>query len=168
MSRSILILTCLGAVLLAAGCGGSSSHGLSEAAFRSQANHICSDLTRREKPDLASTAKASVDRNLDRIDSAVSKLEALDPPTRDETRYQALLTSFKRSVAFVRANERRLITMTQRLRANPSDSRTTAQYQHLVRPFVQDVQRAGTDANALGLTTCANGLSGGSGGQSSP
>jgi hypothetical protein len=161
----MLVLLCSGAVLLASGCGGSGGggHRLSEAAFRVRANHICTGLTRQEKPDLSSSSKASVDRNLGRIDDALGQLEGLRPPAGDEARYHALLTRFKRSVAFVKAKEPLLIELTHQLRSHSSDSRTMARYQRIVRPFLRDVARAGADARALGLGACANGLSGSSG-----
>jgi len=165
MSRSILVLFSLGAVLVFAGCGGGSGDNrLSETAFRSSANQICTGLTRQEKHDLATTDKASLDRNLGRIDSALSKLKGLRPPAKDEARFRALLARFKRSVAFVRAKEPLLIQLTHQLRAHPSDARTMARYQGIVRPFLQDVAQAGVDARTLGLPACASGLSGGSGG----
>ena len=46
------------------------------------------------------------------------------------------------------------------LKAHPSDSRTDAQYQALVRPFVEEARRAGADATALGLQACAAGFTG--------
>jgi hypothetical protein len=163
MSRSVLVLFCCAAVLFTAGCGG-GTHRLSEAAFRTRANHICTDLSRKESPDLASTSKAGIDRNLARIDSALSQLERLHPPASDEQRYGDLLTRFKRSVTFVKANEERLIEIARKLRADPSDRQTFAQYQRLAGPFIRDVRTAGTDAKALGLPACASGLSGGSSG----
>jgi len=165
MRRSILFLSCAGAVLLAAGCGGGGVGGkrLSRTEFRSQANHICSDLNRKEQPDLGSTSKAGIDRNLDRLDSALSDLDRLNPPAADEARFRAFLRDFKRSVAFFKAKENLLILLTRQLQAHPSDSHTTARYEALVRPFVQDIRAAAESATALGLTACANGLTGGSG-----
>jgi len=164
MYRSILVLFCLGAVLLPTACDGSGGgQRLSEAAFRTRADHICSELNRKEQPDLATNSKAAIDRNLGRIDSALSQLKSLQPPTRDKARYQHLLTSFQRSVAFVRAHESTLIHLTDQLRIHPSDPHLTGQYQSLVQPFVQEVRLAGADANALKLNSCANGFTGGSG-----
>jgi hypothetical protein len=164
MRLSILVLFSV-AVLLLTSCGsGDGSHRLSEAAFRSRANHICSELTRQEKPDLGSTSKVAVDRNLGRIDSALSQLEGLRPPAHDEQRYRAMLTSFKRSVAFVKANEPRLIQMARDLRSHPSDRGGFMRYARLFRPFLQEVAIAGNDAKALGLGACATGLSGASSG----
>jgi hypothetical protein len=170
MPRSLLVLSCAAAVLLAAGCGGGGGgrQRLSEADFRTRANHVCDELNRQEKSDLGSTSKASVDRDLSRIDSAVSQLEALRLPARDATRYRALLKHFKRSVALVRAKEPLLIQLARDLRLHPSDARTMARYERIFRPFLQNLARAGADARALGLTTCANGLGGGSSSQPSP
>jgi hypothetical protein len=71
------------------------------------------------------------------------------------------LTRFKRALAFVKANEARLLSLGERLRANPSDALAATAYRRLVQPFVQEAQRAGADATALGLTACASGLTGG-------
>jgi len=153
-------------VLLAAGCGGGSGGGqrLSHAEFQSQANHICTHLRREEQPDLGSTAKSGLDRNLDRIDSAVSDLERLQPPAADAARFRGLLKTFKQAIAFVRANEAHLITLTRQMQSHPSDSHLTAEYQRLVAPFVRDAQQLGVDANALGLKACATGFTGGGSG----
>ena len=165
MRLSIFVLFCAGLVLLATGCGGGGGGDkpLSRADFQKQANHICAKLTEQEKPDIGSTAKAGIDRNLDRIDSAVSDLERLQPPAADRARFRHLLTTFKRTVAFVKAKELLLIKLTKQMEAHPSDSRLTAQYQTLVRPFIHDAQSLGIDANALGLQDCAAGFTGGSG-----
>jgi hypothetical protein len=166
MPKSILILLAAAAVVLSAGCGGSgggsSSHRLSAAAFRSQGNQICTDLNRQEKPDIGSTSKAAIDRNLDRIDSALGKLKDLEPPTRDESHFRAMLKHFEQSVAFIRSHEVGMIHLTQQLQKHPSDATTRAQYQSLVRPLVQEVQLAARNATALGLTVCSTGLTGGS------
>jgi hypothetical protein len=66
MLRPTLVFVCCGAALLAAGCGGSKQ--LSQAEFQAKANHICSDLSRREKPDVHSTSRAALDRNISRLD----------------------------------------------------------------------------------------------------
>ena len=165
MSRWILLLICSGAVLLSTGCGGGEGGGdrLSRPEFRSRANHICTDLNRREQPDLGSTSKAAIGRNLGRLDSALSDLARLHPPAAAESRYRAFLRDFRHSVAFFREKEPLLILLTRQMRAHPSDSRTTTRYQALVRPFVQDIRAAADNATALGLTACANGLTGGSG-----
>ena len=134
------------AVLLATGCGSttSSSDQLSRTEFRARANHICSELIRREKPDVNSTSKDALDRNLGRLDSALSDLDGLHPPAGDEGRYRALLTNFRKGVAFFRANESILILLTQQLQKHPSDTATAARYDHLVRPFVHDIRAART------------------------
>jgi hypothetical protein len=165
MSRWILLPICFGAVLLATGCGGGSGDGgrLSRTEFQSRANHICTDLNRKEQPDLGATTKAGIDRNLARLDSAVSDLARLNPPAADEAHYRAFVRSFKRSVAFFREKEPLLILLTRQMRAHPSDSRTTARYETLVRPFVQEIRVAAENATALGLDKCASGLTGGSG-----
>ncbi len=161
MLRPTLLLICCGAALLLAGCGGGSSKKhLAAAVFGPQANQICSDLQTDEKPDLGSSTKAAVDRNLTRIDSALTKLNGLDPPAADQQRYQDLLTRFRRSVAFVRANQAHLIQLTRQLRKDPSDTTTLAQYQQLVSHFADDVRVAGSDAKALGLDVCSKGLTG--------
>jgi hypothetical protein len=161
MRRPLLTLCCLGAVLALAGCGG-GGHKLSDTAFRTRANHICSELSREEKPDLASTSKAGIDRNLRRIDSALSELQDLHPPADDEQHYGDLLRNFNRVDAFVKANEVRLIRMEQHLRVHPSDSAALARYERLVRPYVRNLELAAADATALRLRACAKGLSGGS------
>ena len=167
MRRPILVLFCAGAALLAAGCGGgggSSGGGqpLSHSELQSHANDICTKLKQEEQPDLASSSKDAIDRNLGRIDSALSDLQRLEPPQQDAARYKDLLTRFRRTAAFVKANEARLIRLTNALKAHPSDSRTDAQYQALVRPFVEEAKRAGADATALGLQACAAGFTGSS------
>ena len=164
MYRPTLTLFCLAAVLLSTGCGGgggssSSSDRLSQAEFQTRANQICNKVRGQEKP---STSKEGTDRNLSLVDSALSDLQGLKPPTKDETQYQDLLTRFKRALAFVKANEARLLSLGERLRANPTDPRTAAAYRQLVQPYVKEAQRAGADATALGLTACASGLTGGS------
>jgi hypothetical protein len=166
MSRWILPLICSGAVLLATGCGGSGSGGgdrLSKPEFRSRANQICRDLNRKEQPDLGATSKAGIDRNLARLDSALSDLARVNPPAADEARYRAFLRNFKHSVAFFREKEQLLILLTRQMQAHPSDHHTTARYQALVRPFVQEIRVSADNATALGLTACATGLTGGSG-----
>lgn len=163
MQRPTLVLVSCGAALLVAGCG-SSSHQLSKAEFQARANHICSDLIHREKPDVNSTSKAALDRNLGRLNSALSDLNGLHPPAGDAGRYRALLQNFGRAVAFFKANESILILLTRALQKHPSDTATTARYDQLVRPFVHDIQAASSKATALGLTACASGFSGGSGG----
>jgi hypothetical protein len=166
MSRLILLLICSGAVLLSTGCGGAgSSDGdrLSRAEFLTRANQICTDLNRKEQPDLGSTSKAGIDRNLDRLDSALSDLEDVNPPAADEAHYRAFLRNFKQSVAFFREKEQLLILLTRQMQAHPTDSRTSARYQTLVRPFVDDIRAAAKNATAVGLDACANGLTGGSG-----
>jgi hypothetical protein len=164
--RSILTLSCLAAVLLAAGCGGSSSGGndkLTKAELQSRANQICRQLARQQRPDVSSNSKAALDRTLRRIDSALSQLAALHPPAGEAQRYQTLLASFRRSVAFVRENELLVIQLGQQLQANPADTRTRARYEHLVRPFVKNIRVATTAAQALGLEDCVAGFTGGSG-----
>ncbi len=161
MHLPILALFCAAVVLLAAACGGSSSR-LSQARFQAKANHICSELNRQEQPDLSSNAKDAIDRNLGRIDSSLGQLRGLRPPADEETRYQELLKSFERTTAFVKANESQLIELTRKLRASASDPQDSARYGRLVRPYVQQLRIAGTDATALGLSACANGLTGGS------
>ena len=163
MSRWILLLICSAAVLLATGCGGGSGDRLSRSEFQSRANGICTDLNRKEQPDLGATTKAGIDRNLERLDSAVSDLARVNPPAADERRYRAFVSSFKRSVAFFREKEPLLILLTRQMQAHPSDSRTTARYQTLVRPFVEEIRVAANNATALGLDKCAAGLTGGSG-----
>ena len=164
MPRSILILSCLAAVLLAAGCGsGGGSDTLSKAEFQRRANQICRQLTRQEQPDASSTSKAGLDRNLHRIDSALSQLEDLDPPATDAQRYRSMLASFKRSDAFVKENELRLIQLAHQLQLHPSDVHTRAQYEQLVRPFVENVRVAAAAAKQLGLEDCVTGFTGGSG-----
>lgn len=164
MYRLTLTLFCLGAVLLATSCGSgggssTSSDRLSEAEFQSRANQICTKVRGQEKP---STSKAGTDQNLSLVESAVNELQDLKPPTKDKARYQDLLTRFKRTLAFVRANETHLLSLSKRLRANPSDALAGAAYRRLVQPFVQEARLAAADATALGLTACANGLTGGS------
>src|SRR4029077_2282450 len=78
MRRPTFVLVCCGAALLAAGCG--SSKQLCKGEFQAKANHICSDLRRREKPDVSSTSRAALDRNISRLDSALSDLNGLHPP----------------------------------------------------------------------------------------
>jgi hypothetical protein len=164
MSRLILLLICSGAVLLSTGCGGGGrGDRLSKGEFQSRANHICTELNRKEQPDLGATTKVGIDRNLARLDSAVSDLAGLNPPAADESRYRNFVRNFKRSVAFFREKEPLLILLTRQMRAHPSDSRTTARYQTLVRPFVQEIRVAAENATALGLTACASGLTGSSG-----
>jgi len=164
MPRSILSLTCLAAVLLAAGCGsGGGSHTLSKAAFQSRANQICRQLTRQEQPDVSSTSKASLDRNLGRIDAALGRLEALDPPASDAQRYQTLLASFRRSDAFVKENELRVIQLAHQLQSDPSDTSARARYEQLVLPFVENIRVAASAAKDLGLGDCVTGFTGGSG-----
>jgi hypothetical protein len=164
MSRQALVLVCCGAALIAAGCGGSSSHQLSKAEFQARANHTCSDLIRREKPDVNSTSRAALDRNIARLDSALSDLNGLNPPASDAGRYRALLQNFGKAVAFFKANESILILLTRQLQKHPNDAATSARYAQLVRPFVDDIRAASAAATALGLTACASGFSGGSGG----
>ncbi|HZC75126.1 MAG TPA: hypothetical protein VE220_04050 [Gaiellaceae bacterium] len=156
----MLALFACGAVLLSTGCGGGGGQRLSETAFRSRANHICRELNRKEQPDLATNSTTAVDRNLGRINSALSQLKGLHPPTRDESRYRNLLTSFQRSADFVKAHEATLVKLTDQMRSHPSDSHLTAQYRTLVGPFVQEIRAAATDANALGLSACAKGFTG--------
>jgi hypothetical protein len=160
--RATLIISCCGTALLLAGCGSGSgsTQQLSPTAFRTQANQICRDLRTSEKPDLGSTTKAAVDRNLTRIDDALTKLDALNPPASDKQQYRDLLTRFRRSVAFVRANEAHLIQLTHQLQKNPSDTNVAAQYQRLVSHFAGDVRTAGADAKKLGLSVCATGFLG--------
>jgi hypothetical protein len=166
MSRWILLLICSGAVLLSTGCGGGGGRGdgdrLSRSEFLSRGNHICSDLNRKEQPDLGSTSKAGIDRNLTRLDSALSDLARLHPPAADDSHYRAFLRHFQHSVAFFREKESLLILLTRQMRAHPSDSHTSARYETLVRPFVQDIRAAANNATAVGLDVCANGLTGGS------
>jgi hypothetical protein len=164
MSRWILLLICSGAVLLSTGCGGGKGGGdrLSRPELQSRANHICTDLNRKEQSDLGSTTKAGIDRNLARLDSALSDLARLNPPAADESRYRKFVRSFKRSAAFFREKEPLLIQLTRRMRAHPSDSHTTARYETLVRPFVREIRIAAENATALGLDKCAKGLTGGS------
>lgn len=161
MRRSAFVLVCSGAVLLATGCGSSSSQQLSKAEFQARANHICSDLTRREKPDVSSTSRAALDRNISRLDSALGDLDGLHPPASDAARYQALLTNFRKGVDFFKANESILILLTRQLQKHPGDNATAARYDQLVRPFVHDIQQASAAATAVGLTECAKGFSGG-------
>jgi hypothetical protein len=164
MPRPILILSCIAAVLLAAGCGsGGSKSNLSKAEFQSRANQICRQLARQQRPDVSSTSKAALDRTLHRIDSALSRLEALDPPAADAQRYQTLMASFRRSVAFVRENELLVVQLGQQLQANPADLRTRARYEHLVKPFVRNIRVATAAAQDLGLEDCVAGFTGGSG-----
>jgi hypothetical protein len=164
MPRSILILSCLAAVLLSAGCGsGGGSDTLSKAEFQRRANQICRQLTRQEQPDASSASKAGLDRNLRRIDSALSRLEDLDPPAADEQRYRTLLASFRRSEAFVKENELRVIQLAHQLQLHPNDVNTRARYEQLVRPFVENVRVAATAAKQLGLEDCVTGFTGGSG-----
>ena len=160
MYRLTLTLFCLAAVLLSTGCGGgsSSSDRLSEAEFQSRANQICTKVRNQEKP---STSKEGTDRNLGLVESALSDLQDLKPPAEHEAKYQELLTNFQRALAFVKANEARLLSLGERYRANPSDARVAAAYRRLVQPYVKEAQRAATDATALGLTACASGLAGG-------
>jgi hypothetical protein len=161
--RLTLTLFCLAAVLLATGCGGggsSSGDRLSEAEFQSRANQICTKVRDQEKP---STTKEGTDRNLGLVESALSDLQDLKPPKEHEAQYQDLLTNFQRALAFVKANESRLLSLGARFRANPSDPRVAAAYRRLVQPYVKEAQRAAADATALGLTACASGLAGGGG-----
>jgi hypothetical protein len=160
--HATLAILCCGTAFLVAGCGGgsSSSQQLSPTAFRTQANQICGDLRTDEKPDLGSTTKEAVDRNLTRIDDALTKLDALNPPASDEQQFRDLLTRFRRSVAFVRANEAHLIQLTHQLQKNPSDTNAAAAYQRLVSHFASDVRTAGADAKKLGLGVCAKGFLG--------
>ena len=164
MPRSILISSCLAALLLAAGCGsGGGSNTLSRAEFQSRANQICRQLSRQQRPDVSSNSKAALDRTLHRIDSALNRLEALNPPASEAQHYQTLLASFKRSVAFVKENELLVVQLGQQLEANPSDLRTRARYEHLVRPFVKNLGVATTAARKLGLEDCVAGFTGGGG-----
>jgi hypothetical protein len=165
LPRSILVLFACAAVLLAAGCGGGSSR-LSETAFRTKANGICKDLSRQEKADAPSTAKAAVDRNITRLDEAVRKLERLRPPAGDERRYKDFLMSFKQSEAFLKAKEPRVIALGSKVQSGAATPSELVAYQQFVRPFVQHIQAAAAAANDLSLADCANGLSGGS--QSQP
>jgi hypothetical protein len=164
MPRRTLVFVCCGVALIAAGCGGSSSQQLSKAEFQARANHTCSDLIRSEKPDVNSTSRAALDRNLARLDSALSDLNGLHPPASDAGRYRALLQNFGKAVAFFKANESILILLTRQQQEHPNDAATSARYAQLVRPFVDDIRAASAAATALGLTACASGFSGGSGG----
>ena len=164
MRLATIVMLCAGLALLTAGCGGSGggdNQRLSHSEFQGRANHICTKLRQQEQPDIGSTAKSSIDRNLGRIDSAVSDLERLQPPQADQARYRHLLKTFKRTIAFVKAKEPLLIRLTTQMQAHPSDTHLTARYQSLVRPFVRDAQLLGVDANALGLEACATGFTGG-------
>lgn len=163
-----MILLCTGAALLAAGCGsgGGSGHRLSETGFRSQANHICSELTRQAKA--GSSSESGVQQSFARVDAAVGRLEGLDPPAKDAPQYHELLTNFKQGVAFLKANRQHVIQMLKRLSANPSDRTLLSRYRRLIRPFEEEIQRAATDATALGLTDCASGFSGGSAASGQP
>jgi hypothetical protein len=147
--------------VLAAGCGGGSNR-LSETAFRTRANGICKDLSRQEKADAGSIEKAAVDRNITRLDSAVHKLEALRPPAGDERRYQDFLASFKKSEAFLKAKEPRVIALGSKVQSGAATPSELVAYREFVRPFVEHIQAAAAAANDLGLADCANGLSGGS------
>jgi hypothetical protein len=164
MRRPIPILFCLAAVLLASGCGsGGGDRTLSKAEFQSRANRICRQLSRQEQPDVSSTSKAGLDRNLHRVDSALNQLEALHPPAALARRYQTLLASFRRSDEFVKENERRVIELAHQIQKNPADTRARARYEQLVRPFVANLQGAAAAAKDLGLTDCLSGFNGGSG-----
>jgi hypothetical protein len=161
LPRSLLVLSACAAVLLAAGCGGGSNR-LSESAFRSKANGICKELSRQEKADASSVEKAAVDRNISRLDAAVHKLEGLRPPAGDAQRYQDFLTSFKKSEAFLKAKEPRVIALGSRVQSGAATPSELLAYQHFVRPFVRHIQAAAAAAKDLGLADCANGLTGGS------
>jgi hypothetical protein len=160
LPRSILVLFVCGVALLSTGCGGGggSSHQLSAVAFRNRANHICSELSRQAK----ASSSADTQQNFARIDAAVGRLEALNPPARYAQRYQRLLSDFKQTVAFVKANRERLIQLAKQLSSNPSDTRTLHRYQRLVRPFESELHLARFEALALGLPDCANGFASGS------
>ena len=167
MYRSTLVLCFLGAVLLSTGCGGSGGGGstrrLSEITFRLRANHICSKLSREAKADTDPNSKSGVKRGFARIDAALNDLGRLNPPAQDEKRYRTLLTSFRRSVDFLKTNRPQLVRMAKRLQSHPSDKRTEAQYKQLLRTFEQDIALARLDSTALGLNRCASGFSSGSG-----
>jgi hypothetical protein len=164
MRLPILALFCSALVLLAAACGGgnSGSDRLTQAEFQTKANHICRELNKQEQPDLSTNSKDAVDRNLSRIDSAIGQLKGLRPPADSDARFQELLKSFEQTAAFVRAHESVLIELTRQQQAKASDPRVIARYERLVRPFLRELQIAGADATALGLTDCANGLTGAS------
>jgi hypothetical protein len=165
LPRSILVLFGCGAVLLAAGCGGSgggsSSHNLSAPEFRNRANHICLQLRNQAKATAGSNSKADVQRNFARIDAAVARLASLNPPAQYELRYKALLENFRQTVDFVRTNREQLIALGNRLSTHPSDKQTLHRYQQLTRPFEQKLHVAVLEATELGLPDCANGFSGG-------
>jgi|SRR5919204_2364427 hypothetical protein len=135
----------LAAVVLLAGCGGSSR--LSHEAFVERANAICrtyDDAVKRlRRPQTATEVAPYTERVLPLYRRAVGELAKLRPPARDESTLRALLQSY-------RVIERDLADL-----AAAGRSGQVARVRDLVRGAAADDRRSSRLARRLGLTVCA-------------
>jgi hypothetical protein len=169
-TRPLLAVT-VGLLLVCVSCG--ESNRLSAHDFRLKANALCAKLNREGDSDLRPT-KQRLATAIAHVEAGVTQLERLRPPKRDEARYTDFLARLRRTIAFTKLHEAQLLALEQA--ANHALPRRVADYgrkkpfahfnkiyrrqEALLRPINHDIRLARRDARALGLRTCASGITG--------
>ena len=141
-----LALLCCAIVAVLAGCGGSGSNV--QPNYGSLANGICgkfSDAT-KSNPDSAKRIQA--------IETALSGLQGLHPPTTVQTMYTHLLYHFKIATVLLKANIDELGRLAKRIDKHPNDKVAARRYARIAGRIQRHLRLAAADAHSLGLGRC--------------
>jgi hypothetical protein len=166
--RQAIILFVLCAILT----GGCGSTRLSEAAFRTKANAICRDFTRRT--NTTSFSSESLSKALSTIEDGIARLGRLQPPARDAAQYADFLRHLRRLLTFAKKDGPELLALTKQLDQAIRRRTTTHGTRRAVRRYKQvlqrinaleapvehDVRAANAEARSLHLQACAVGGTG--------
>lgn len=139
----------LSALLVVAGCGGGGgSKRLSRQEFDSKGNAICAKYNEKQKsvsqPKTLNDLSPALRKLLPLARQQLSELQKLSPPQSDEAAWKKLLA---------RAKEENDLVANRLLPA--SDKKDIAKIQQLLNDLQTLDQQNNTDAQKLGLDTCA-------------
>jgi hypothetical protein len=150
---------CCATALLGAACGGGSSPQ-PDLDYGLKANAICLTLA-AETAGSPATA-AGLTKNVAALDTALSGLEKLVPPTDgDKPYYLDLVAKFKAADELFKIDLPQFIQLQKKLSAHPNDKAAQKKFNKLAAPVASNLSAAATDAHKLGMGKCEVAFSGG-------
>jgi len=140
------------AVALLAACGSGSNV---QDNYGSLANQICGTFS------AATSGNPSPAVRLKAIETALSGLQGLRPPSTVETYYATLLYHFKTAVDILKPNMLTLSRLANYLQTHPNDKRASRRYAALGGPRItRNLTSAAKIAHSLALARCETAFGG--------